>query len=262
MLGAKMIKFENVCLKYPKFEFKDMSFEIESGKIVAITGNNASGKTTLLNLAGGILKPRKGKVLVFGEKPVCGKKIGMVFSSPDNQIIFSTVYDDISFTLKNHKIPKNEWDNRISEALSLVHLDGYEKRETSELSAGQKQRLVIANMLATKPQILLLDEVSNYLDQAAKTELFKLFGELKKTGITLVFATNVLDEIVYADKVMVLENGKIQAFENTEKLIQNLDIFKKINMQIPLKLELLNLLKTSKLKFDEEIIDEVKRRIK
>lgn len=257
-----MIKFEKVCLKYPKFEFKDLDFEIDSGEIIAITGNNASGKTTLLNLAGGILKPKKGKVLVDGEKPVCGKKIGMVFSNPDNQIIFNTVKDDISFTLKNHKVPKQEWDGRISGALSLVHLEGFENHETSELSAGQKQRLVIANMLATKPQILLLDEVSNFLDEAAKVELFKLFGELKKTGITLMFATNVLDEIVYADKVMVLENGEIKAFEKTEKIINNLKIFKNINMQIPLKLELVNLLKNPNLKFDDEIFDEIKRRIK
>lgn len=257
-----MISFKNVCLKYPKFEFSDLSFEIESGDIVAITGNNASGKTTLLNLAGGLIKPKKGSILVDGKKPVCGNEIGMVFSSPDNQIIFSTVEEDINFTLKNHKVPKDEWKNRIAEALALVHLEGFEKHETLTLSAGQKQRLVIANMLATKPKLLLLDEVSNYLDPTAKKELFKLFYELKKTGITLVFATNVLDEIVFADKVMVLENGDIKSFKSKEETILDLEIFESINMEIPLKLRILNKINKADLSFDEDIFEALKGRLK
>lgn len=257
-----MIRFENVCFKYPNFEIKNLNFEIIPGEIVAITGGNASGKTTILNLASGLLKPKKGKVTVFDEKPVCGNKIGMVFQNPENQIIFSTVEEDISFTLKNHKVPKSEWKDRISEALGLVGLAGFEKHETFSLSAGQKQRLVIANMLSTKPQVLLLDEVSVYLDPTAKLELFKLFGELKKTGITLVFATNVLDEIVFADKVMVVENGSIKAFDTKEKIIENLDIFKQTNLEVPLKLELLNKLETPDLQFDEDILKALEGRLK
>ncbi len=257
-----MIKFENVCLKYPKFEFKDLNFEIGNGEIVAIVGNNASGKTTLLNLAGGLVKQKKGEVLIDNEKPTKSNNLGMVFSNPEGQIIFSTVEEDISFTLKNRKVPKTEWKERIAEALAMVHLDGYEKHETATLSAGQKQRLVIANMLATKPQILLLDEVSNYLDPTAKKELFKLFLELKKTGITLVFASNVLDEIVFADRVMVLDNGKIKAFEPLGKIISNLSIFEDINMEIPLKLKVLSKLNRADLRFDNDIYNELARRLK
>ncbi len=257
-----MIKFENVCLKYPNFEIKNLNFEIQDGEIVAIIGNNASGKTTVLNLAGGLSKQKKGNIFVDGKKPICGQNLGMVFSSPDNQIIFSIVEEDIIFTLKNHKVPKNEWKQRISEALALVHLNGFEKHETSTLSAGQKQRLVIANMLATKPKILLLDEVSNYLDEAAKKELFKLFGELKKMGITLVFATNVLDEIVFADKVMVLDNGEIKSFKSTKDTIFDLEIFKQIGMEISLKIKILNKLKRADIKFDEEIFAELEGRLK
>ncbi len=255
-----MIKFENVFFKYPKFEIKDLNFEINAGEIVAIVGNNASGKTTILNLAAGLLKPKKGKILVDGKKPVCGKQIGMVFQNPDNQIIFSKVKDDIAFTLKNHKVPKSEWDSRISEALKLVHLENFEERDTNELSAGQKQRLVIANMLATKPQILLLDEVSVYLDPTAKQDLFKLLLELKDSGITIVFATNILDEIVFADKVIVMDNGKVVKFADKKDIIKDLKIFKDLNILVPVKLNLLNLLGCYDLKFDDEILEEISRR--
>lgn len=249
-----MIKFNNVEFAYPNFKLSKINFEIKKGEIVAITGNNASGKTSILNLLSGLIKPKKGEVLISEKKPVCGKGIGMVFQNPDNQIIFSTVEDDIKFTLKNQKVPKEEWNSRLAESLSLVHLNGFEKRETSTLSAGQKQRLVIANMLATKPELLIFDEVSVYLDPVAKSELFRLFEELKNNGITIVFATNLLEEIIYADKVMILSDGKIEAFASKQDLLKDLNIFKKLNIQVPLKLEIISKLKNYNLKSDEEIL--------
>lgn len=257
-----MINFENVSFKYPKFELKNLNFQIESGEIVALTGNNACGKTTLLNLMAGLIKAKKGKVLVDGKKPVCGKDIGMVFQNPDNQIIFSTVEDDICFTLKTQKVPKSEWSKILSDVLSKVHLEGFEKHETATLSAGQKQRLAIANMLAISPSVLLFDEVSVYLDPTAKKELFKLILELKSQGITIVFATNLLDEIVYADRVMVLKGGQVLAFENRENLIKNLSLFEEAELEVPLKLKLLNVLKTPSLAFDDDVLNEISGRLK
>lgn len=252
-----MIKVEQLRFKYPKFELKNLNFEIESGEIVAITGNNACGKTTLLNLLAGLIKPKSGSILVDGEKVDCGKNIGMVFQNPDNQIIFATVQDDISFTLKNHKVPKQEWSARIAEALKLVNLSDFEKADTNSLSAGQKQRLVVANMLATKPKLLLLDEVSVYLDPTAKIELYKLFASLKAQGITIVFATNALDEIVFADKVMLMENGEIKSFATKEETLSHLEIFENSQMYIPLKLRLLSKHKLFDLQFDEDIMQKL-----
>lgn len=257
-----MINVSNLKFSYPKFELSDINFEIESGEIVAITGNNACGKTTLLNLLAGLIKPKKGTILIDGSKVVCGNNIGMVFQNPDNQIIFGTVQDDISFTLKNHKVPRQEWDARISEALSLVNLSGFEKHDTNSLSAGQKQRLVIANMLATKPKLLLLDEVSVYLDPTAKIELYKLFAELKKQGITIIFATNALDEIVFADRVMLLEDGKIKSFETKTETLKHLELFENTNMHIPLKLSLINKFELYDLQFDENILAAINGRKK
>lgn len=249
-----MIKFEDVSFSYPAFEIQDLNFEIGEGEIIAVTGNNASGKTTILNLMAGLLKQKKGKITINGERPVCGKGIGMVFQNPDNQIIFGIVEDDLKFTLKNQRVQKEEWQTRINEALSLVHLEGFNKRETDSLSAGQKQRLVIANMLMVKPKVLIFDEVSVYLDQGAKKELFKLFKELKQNGITIVFATNLLGEIVYADRVLVLNNGKLSSFVSKEEVLKNLDIFKSLDMYVPLKLEILSKLKIYDLTSEEDIL--------
>ena len=257
-----MINFNKVQFNYPNFKIKEVSFNIKKGEIVAITGNNASGKTTVLNLIAGLIKPKKGEVLVFGKKPVCGKGIGMVFQNPDNQIIFSTVEDDIKFTLKNQKIPKQEWAARTAEALSLVHLNGYEKHDTASLSAGQKQRLVIANMLATKPELLIFDEVSVYLDPAARREFFNLFSELKENGITIVFATNLLDEITFADKVMIVDSGEVKALSTKQEVIKDLSVFKALNIHVPLKLEILSKIKEYSLTSDDQILNALWRKIK
>lgn len=255
-----MIQMMNLSYKYPNFKLEDINLEISSGEIVAITGNNGSGKTTLLRLISGLLKPKKGQILI-DEKPLkkCDKKIGVVFQNPDNQIIFNSVEDDIFFTLKNYKIPKEEWEERILEALSLVNMLPFRKSETFSLSSGQKQRIVIANMLAIRPNILLLDEATAYLDPPTKKLIYSLLLELKQKGVTIIFTTNQLEEICIADKVLIMENGKIKKIDERKNIIANLDIFE--NMYVPLKLKILNYLNSEKM-FDDEIFDELKERLK
>lgn len=255
-----MIQMTNLSYKYPNFKLEDINLEINSGEIVAVTGNNGSGKTTLLRLICGLLKPKKGQILIDG-KPLkkYDEKIGVVFQNPDNQIIFNSVEDDISFTLKNYKIPKEEWEDRISEALTLVNMLPFRKSETFSLSSGQKQRIVIANMLAIRPNILLLDEATAYLDPPTKKLIHSLLLELKQKGVTIIFTTNQLEEISVADKVLVMENGKIKAFDERKNIIANLDILG--DMYVPLKLKILNYLNSEKI-FDDEIFDELKVRLK
>lgn len=254
-----MIKFENVCFKYPKFSFENLNFEIEKGEIVAVVGNNACGKTTLLGLMSGLLKAKKGNVFVDGSKVRCGERVGIVFQNPDNQIIFNTVESDIEFTLKNHKIAKSEFKSRIANALSLVGMSGFEKAETMSLSTGQKQRIVIANMLACEPKVLILDESTVYLDPTAKIELYKVLFELKSKGITIIFSTNELNEVVFADRILILNNGKIEKFASREEILSDLSIFETLGMTIPLKLKLLSKYKLFDLRFDDEIFDEISK---
>ncbi len=253
-----MIKVSNVHFKYPNFELKDINFEINDGEIIAITGNNASGKTTLIKLIAGLIKTKKGTITI-DDVPIkkSDKKIGIVFQNPDNQIIFNNVYDDISFTLKNHGFSKSEIEDNIDYALKLTNMLDYKNSETFNLSTGQKQRIAIANMLAIKPKIIIFDEASVYLDPTAKEDLYQLFLKLKSQGVTVIFTTNLLDEIVYADKVMVINNGVMEAFLPTSQMLSNLDIYRQHNTYIPLKLQLIEKFKIKDYQSNDSILQSI-----
>lgn len=255
-----MIEFKNVYFKYPEFCLKDVSFSIKKGEIVAVTGNNASGKTTLVKLLSRVTSPKKGDILINGV-PIkkSDLKIGIVFQNPDNQIIFNKVYDDICFTLKNMNVPKSDFDERVDYALNLVKMDGYKNKDTFTLSTGQKQRIAIANMLAIKPDLIIFDESTVYLDPATKQLLYSLFLKLKESGTTVVFTTNFLDEIVYADRVLVLKNGELVADKGKDEILKNLDVFRNLGMPIPFKLQLIEKLKLNTID-DQEILNEVEKR--
>lgn len=253
-----MIKVSNVQFKYPNFELKDINFEINDGEILAITGNNASGKTTLIKLIAGLIKTKKGTITI-DDVPIkkSDKKIGIVFQNPDNQIIFNNVYDDISFTLKNYGFSKSEIEDNIDYALKLTNMLDYKNSETFNLSTGQKQRIAIANMLAIKPKIIIFDEASVYLDPTAKEDLYQLFLKLKSQGVTVIFTTNLLDEIVYADKVMVINNGVMEAFLPTNEMLNNLDIYRQHNTYIPLKLQLIEKFKIKDYQSNDSILQSI-----
>ncbi len=256
-----MIELVNVNLKYPKFEIKNLNLTIKSGEIVAITGNNANGKTTLVKIIAGLLKPRKGSVLFDGQKKT-DQKIGVVLQNPDNQIIFNKVYDDIAFTLKNYKVPKEEFDSRINEALKLVEMEDFAQSETFSLSAGQKQRVVIANMLAIHPSVMIFDEASVYLDTSTKQVLYRIFKRLKKQGVTVIFTTNLIEEIVYADRTIILSGGEVVAFKEREELLKDLSDFRKLGFYIPLKLALIEQLQNPETIDDEKLLEVLKERLK
>lgn len=254
-----MIKFENVSFKYEEFKINDISFEIEKGEIIAITGNNASGKTTLIKLISGLLKNKKGTITI-NNMPIkkSDAKIGIIFQNPDNQIIFNSVYDDICFTLKNHNVKKEEFDERIDYALKMVDMLAYKNKETYTMSTGQKQRIAIANMLAIKPDIIIFDEASVYLDPTTKQALYKLFLSLKASGTTVIFTTNLLEEIVYADRVMLLNNGSLKAFMPTKDILNNLDLYRENGTYIPLKLQIIEKLKLNNYVNNDDILNAIK----
>lgn len=254
-----MIKFQNVSFKYEDFKIENINFEIKKGEIVAITGNNASGKTTLIKLMSGLLKNKKGDIFINNE-PIKKHttKIGIIFQNPDNQIIFNNVYDDICFTLKNHNINKNEFDERIDYALKMVDMQEFKHKETYTMSTGQKQRIAIANMLAIKPDIIIFDEASVYLDPTTKQTLYDLFLTLKQNGTTVVFTTNLLEEIVYADKVMLLNNGNLKAFMPTKEILKNLDLYRENETYIPLKLRIIEKLNLENYVNNEAILNAIK----
>lgn len=252
------LTLENVNFNYSKFKIKDVNLTFNSGEVVAITGNNAGGKTTLLGLISGIVKAKKGNVFI-DDVPLkkSSARIGVVFQNPDSQVIFNNVYDDICFTLKNFEIPKAEWDKRINDALIAVGMEEFKKSEIFEMSAGQKQRIVIANMLAIDPDIIVFDESSSYLDTTYKDKFYRLILKLKEQGKLVIFATNVLEEIAFADRVIFISNGEVKFDLSKAEAIKELELFEKNNMYVPLKLKLIREFNINS-GFDEDIFNELR----
>ena len=212
-----MIKFENISFKYKSGEIilENLNLEINEGEIISIIGKNGTGKSTILNLMSGIIKPTKGDILIDNINTKSKKdfielrdKIGIVFQNPDNQILFPKVYEDIEFALKNLNFENRK--QRIEEALNLVNMQDFQDRDTYELSLGQKQRINIASVLAVKPKYIILDEPTTMIDSKEKENIYKCLQELKKQGITIIFVTNNINEILLSDKILILENRQIK----------------------------------------------------
>lgn len=254
------LTLKSVYFGYQNFKMKDINLEFTAGEIVAVTGNNGGGKTTLLGVVSGINKPAKGKVLIDDiEFAKSNKKTGIVFQNPDAQIIFNNVYDDMCFTLKNFKVPKNEWDSRIDESLKIVGMEDFKNSEIFTMSSGQKQRVVIANMLAINPDIMVFDEASSFLDTSFKEKFYELLKKLKSQGKIVIFATNALEEIAYSDRVIFVSGGNIEFNKPTADVIDHLELFEHNNIYVPLKLKIMQKLKVYSGN-DLEIVNAVERK--
>lgn len=208
-----MIKVQNLTYKYRRSHaqiLRDASFEVRSGEIVALMGENGSGKSTVGKLVAGIIRPRKSQVLIddidVGVKKnyreVFGK-IGIVFQNPETQIIFNTVHDEMKFALGQ----KDNADKIIDEALEQVGMIGHEDG-LWDFSLGQKQRIVLAEMLARKPKYLVLDEPTTMVDSVGKVEIWKIIRKLKAQGLGILLITNSKEESMIADRIITLQDGR------------------------------------------------------
>lgn len=250
-----MIELKDVNFKYKNGDMvlKDINLKIEEREFITIIGKNGSGKSTLLKLIGGITKPTKGQATVDGidlkdKKNFMNirKKVGIVFQNPENQIIFNNVHDDIAFGIKN--LGLDNLENRIKEALKTVNMEEHENREAYDLSMGQKQRITIASVLSMGTKYLVMDEPTAMLDSEGKETVYEIVKKLKQQGYTIIYATNVMDEILYSDKVIIMEKGEIvKSFKPTE-ILENIQYLKDRNIQIPPKIQTL-------LKLQEKGID-------
>ena len=235
-----MIKFENVSFKYKNGEniLENLNFKINEGEFISIVGKNGTGKSTILNLMAGIIKPTKGNIFIddidtkskkhFIE---LRKKIGIVFQNPDNQILFPRVYEDIEFALKNLEIENRR--ERIEEALNLVNMKEFKEKDTYELSLGQKQRINIASVLAVKPKYIILDEPTTMIDSMEKDNIYNCLQKLKKQGYTIIFVTNNINEILLSDKVFVLENKQIKYVFDKRDIIDNVNLIEECGIKLP-----------------------------
>ena len=267
-----MIKFENVSFKYKNGEsiLENLNFNINDGEFISIIGKNGTGKSTMLSLMSGIIKPTKGDIFIdeidtkskkkFME---LRKKIGYIFQNPDNQVLFPRVYEDIDFALKNLELDNR--DKRIEEALNLVNMKEFKNRDTYELSLGQKQRINIASVLAIKPKYIILDEPTTMIDSKEKDNIYKCLQNLKKQGYTIIFVTNNVNEILLSDRVFILENKGIRYIFNKKDLINNVELIEKCGIKLPDIIQIVLKLKENNINLElkdwttSEIIDEVVR---
>lgn len=196
------------------------------------------GKSTLSKLIAGLLKPKTGKINVDNintsnkkEFYNLRKKIGMVFQNPENQIIFNNVYDDIAFAIKNLQLDNEEI--RIKDALEKLKMDKYLKSQTYELSLGQKQRVTIAGVLAVNPKYIIFDEPTTMLDSEGKEDVYEIVKSLKNQGYTIIYVTNVMDEILIADRVVALEKGEIIKEFYKKDILDNIEFLEEHEIKIP-----------------------------
>lgn len=271
-----MIKVDNVTFSYKTNKaINNVSLEINEGEFVSIIGVNGSGKSSLIKLISGLVIPKNGEVTIDDistrnkkEMKNIRKKVGVVFQNPENQLVFSGIEDDMKFMLENFDFSKDDIDSRIDEALQAVGMSEYRNRDIYALSMGQKQRIAVAEMLALRPKYLVLDEPTAMLDPVSKKKLIETIKKLKdEYGLTIIYITNVIQEILSADRIIALDKGEL-AFECTPNtIIENIEKFKSIGLEIPEVVKLIDGLNQKGINIDKDnfdidhIINEIVRRV-
>ena len=223
------VEMKNIYKQYGDFRASDnVSFGIESGRLVALLGPSGSGKTTLLRMIAGLETPNSGDIYIDGRRvndiPASRRGIGFVFQSYA-LFRYMTVYDNVAFGLELQKVPKNEIKKRVMELLEITGLSGMEKRYPNQLSGGQRQRVAFARALAPNPQVLLLDEPFAAIDARVRTELRLWLRQMvTKLGITSIFVTHDQDEAVeVADEIIITNHGRIEQMGTPAEIYKSPD---------------------------------------
>lgn len=221
------------------------SVRIARAEFVCVLGGNGSGKSTLAKHLNALLVPDKGRVEVCGMDTsarqhtyAIRQSAGMVFQNPDDQLVASIVEDDVAFGPENLGVPTVELRERVAQRLQDVGLSGFEKHETHALSGGQKQRVAIAGALAMNPEILILDEASAMLDPRGRKGLMRVVRSLNDQGMTVVMITHFMEEAALADRVIVLDGGKVARVGAPEEVLIDVDALSALNLEVPFAAEL------------------------
>ncbi len=237
------LKAENLVFSYDKKikVIDGVSFSLKEGEYLAVIGRNGSGKSTLAKLLNGLLTLDDGNVTVDGfsvREPKdlyeIRKRVGMVFQNPDNQLVASIVEDDVAFGPENIGVPRKEIGERIDFALKSVGMEDFRTRSPERLSGGQKQRIAIAGVLALKPEILVFDESTSMLDPKGRKEVLEVVKKLnEEQGVSVLTITHYMEETVEADRIIVLDGGKI-ALEGTPKeVFSQKDKIRGLGLELP-----------------------------
>jgi energy-coupling factor transport system ATP-binding protein len=252
-MQKSLVQLENVSYQYEdqsSLALEDISLTIYEGEWLALVGHNGSGKSTLAKLLNGLQFPQKGNITVCGiplnEETVwqVRRQVGMVFQNPDNQFVGATVQDDVAFALENNGIPREQMVDRVLSSLEKVQMDSFLNQEPHNLSGGQKQRVAIAGVIALRPSIIILDEATSMLDPRGRDEVLNIVRELKKDHqLTVISITHDLEEASRADRIIVMNKGKLYREGTPEEIFQLDKELVDLGLDIPFPVKMSKLLK-------------------
>ena len=248
----EMIKIKNLIHEYIRRDEEenvvdikravdDVDIDVKSGEFVAILGHNGSGKSTLAKHINAILYPGEGTVWVNGMDTSVEENLwkvrqstGMVFQNPDNQIIGSVVEEDVGFGPENMGVPTEEIWQRVEESLKAVGMWQYRKKSPNRLSGGQKQRVAIAGVVAMHPKCIILDEATAMLDPSGRKEVLRAVRALNMVEeVTIVHITHYMEEVIYADKVFVMDKGKVVMQGTPKEIFSRVEDLQKLRLDVP-----------------------------
>ena len=230
-----VIDVKNLSFRYKEsqeyYDVKDITFHVKRGEWLSIVGHNGSGKSTTVRLIDGLLEAESGEIVIDGQRLIeenvwnIRRQIGMVFQNPDNQFVGATVEDDVAFGLENQGLSRPEMKKRVEEALDLVGMLDFKKREPARLSGGQKQRVAIAGVVALRPAILILDEATSMLDPEGRRELIETVKGIRKDyDMTVISITHDLEEVAMSDRVLIMKKGSIESTSSPRELFSRNDL--------------------------------------
>jgi energy-coupling factor transport system ATP-binding protein len=238
--GSLAVCCERVSFSYPGSErpaLSEISLELRRGEYVGVVGPNGGGKSTLVRLLNGLLRPDSGRIRVSGHDPATEpfevrRHLGVLFQNPENGLVAPFVEDDVAFGLENLGVPCEEMRERVAGAISAVGLEGYERREPHTLSGGEKQRVALAGLLAVEPGVLVLDEPTSMLDAAGRGEILERLDALRAQK-TILHVTHHLEELINADRILVFNGGELVANESPERLFSDAGLLRENRLVLP-----------------------------
>ena len=265
-----MIECRNLIFKYTagenqeeKIAINDVNLQIKEGEFNAILGHNGSGKSTMAKHMNALLIPTEGKMLVnkmdtsdMNNLWNIRETAGMVFQNPDNQLVATIVEEDVAFGPENLGVPPEEIRKRVDEALERVGMSEYKRHAPHLLSGGQKQRIAIAGILAMKPKCIIFDEPTAMLDPSGRKEVLDTIIDLNKNyGITVILITHYMDEAAKADRIVVMDKGKLILDGKPRDVFSNVEKMKSIGLDVPQVTELSYELQKAGINIDTRILD-------
>lgn len=262
MIKAEKLSFDYIRQDATTRVLEDFDIDVKDGEFVVIMGHNGSGKSTFAKLANAILKPKSGDVYIAGMNTKEEDKIwsirehaGLIFQNPDNQIVATIVEEDVAFGPENLGVESSEIRKRVDDVLKIVDMDNYHKRPPHMLSGGQKQRIAIAGVLAMQPKCIILDEPTAMLDPSGRAEVLKIIKKLnKEEKMTVVLITHFMNEAIDADKIVVIDEGKIVMTGTPKEVFSNVETMKAIGLDVPHVTQLALALNEEGLAIDKDII--------